>query len=313
MAKMSHPLQPFRFGLLVETREATREGLIELARRAEDVGFSIVLGTDHFGRLAALPLLQAVAEATGLRIGTLVFNNDFRHPVVLAQELASIDVVTGGRLEIGLGAGWNRPEYEAAGMSFEAPGLRVDRLVATVRLLKQAFSEGRIERAADRAYPAINLADMPRSTQQPHPPLLVGGGGRRVLSFAAREADIVGLDPRALPEGGHDPADVTEAATERKLAWIREAAGERLAQLDINVIVFDVIADAGHRAGAQPDRAAGLTEEELRRSPHYLIGDAGAIADDLLARRARWGINYIAIRPWHLDAMAPVVERLAGS
>jgi len=287
--------RPFRFGLIVETRQATRRQLVEQARQAEDQGIDILLGTDHLGRLASLPLLQAAAEATSLRIGTLVLNNDFRHPVILAQELAAVDRVTDGRLEIGLGAGWDRPEYEAAGLSFDGPGRRIARLQATVALLKQALGEGRIERTADDAYPAMRLDNMPMSAQRPHPPFLIGGGGPRMLRYAAREADIVGLDPRAFPEGGHDPADQSESAIDRKVAWVREAAGDRWPELELNIIVF------------------GVGKEEVAGSPHYLAADRTRMTEQLLARRERWGISYLAVRPAMLDAVAPVVARLAGT
>lgn len=305
--------RPFRFGLLLDTNTGTRQSMLELARRAEAAGFSIILATDHLGRWAPLPLLQAVAEATGLRIGSLVLSNDYRHPVMLAQELATIDMLTGGRLEIGLGAGWHRPEYEAAGMSFERPGLRVDRMEATVAMLKQALGEGRIERQADEAYPQMALQGLPLSIQRPHPPILVGGGGRRVLAFAAREADIVSLDPRALPNGGHDPNDVTEAAIDEKIDRIREAAGERWPHLEVNVIVFDVDPDYRRRTGPPPARTHGISEEGLTRSPHYLAGEPAEMEEQLISRRERWGISYIALRPAQLDAAEPVVRRLAGA
>lgn len=304
--------RPFRFGLIIETRQTTRQKLLDLARRAEDAGCSVLLGTDHFGRLAALPLLQAAAEATRLRVGTLVLNNDFRHPVVLAQDLATIDMLTGGRLEIGLGAGWDRPEYEAAGMSFDAPGRRVDRMIATVGLLKQSLQEGRMERPGDDAYPAINMPDMPRATQRPHPPFLIGGGGPRVLRFAAREADIVALDPKALPEGGHDPADVLASAIDAKIGWIRQAAGERWPEIEINVIVFDVDPDFRRRRGAPPERTHGISEDEMAHSPHYLTGDVEEMVAQLEERRERWGISYLALRAQHLEAVGPVIARLAG-
>jgi probable F420-dependent oxidoreductase len=305
--------RPFRFGLIVETGRTTPQTLVEQARRAEDAGCAVILGTDHFGRLSTLPMLQAAAQATRLRIGTLVLNNDFRHPVVLAQDLAALDVLTEGRLEIGLGAGWDKPEYAAGGMTFDPAGRRVDRLVASVALLKQALENGRIERAADGAYPAMSLPVMPRSVQRPHPPLLIGGGGRRMLSFAAREADIVSLDPRALPEGGHDPTDVTAAAIDRKIGWVREAAGDRWAGLEINIIVFEVVPGNGRPAGASPGRTYGLGPDELRDSPHYLSADPADMSEQLLAGRERWGISYFVLRPSQLEAVAPAIRRLVGS
>ncbi|HEX2222412.1 MAG TPA: LLM class flavin-dependent oxidoreductase, partial [Candidatus Limnocylindria bacterium] len=199
---LSPDTRPFRFGVMVNTRDATRDTTLELAMRAEAAGISILLGTDHLGRWSSLPLLQLAAEHTGLRVGTAVINNELRHPALLAQELATLDLVTDGRLEVGIGAGWDRSEMEAVGMVFQPPPRRVDRLEASVRLLKQALGEGRIERPADAAYPAMRLDGMPRSVQRPHPPILVGGGRRRLLQLAAREANIVALDPRSLPDGG---------------------------------------------------------------------------------------------------------------
>lgn len=305
--------RPFRFGVMLDSRTATRRGTVELAMRAEEMGVSVLLGTDHLGRWATLPLLQAAALSTGLRFGTLVLNNDLRHPTVLAQDLVTIDAVTDGRLEIGIGAGWNRPEYEAAGLTFDPPAARVRRLKASLRMLRQAMTEGRIDHAADEAYPEIHQDDLPTSLQRPHPPFLVGGGGPKLLAFAAREAQIVGLDPRSLPGGGSDPEDITEAAIDRKVGWIREAAGERWAELEINIILFDLDPGFHTRRGPPPERARGISEEEMPRSPHYLVGEAAEMIEALLARRERWGISYLALRPGQMELLEPVIRRLAGT
>jgi probable F420-dependent oxidoreductase len=304
--------RPFRFGLIVDSRNASRDRVIETARRAEAAGIAILLGTDHLGRWATLPLLQAAAEATGLRIGTFVLNNDLRHPAVLAQELGTIDAITGGRLEIGLGAGWARTEYEAAGLSFDPPAVRVARLEASVRMLKQAMEGGRIDHDGEAAYGPIHVDGLPRSRQRPHPPILVGGGGRRLLGFAAREANIVALNPRSLPGGGLDPADVTAAALDRKIARIRDAAGQRWTDLEVNVVLFEVDPEFHRRTGAPPRWAHGISEADLPHSAHYLAGDEEEMIEALVARRERWGISYIAMRPEHLEAAPGVVARLAG-
>lgn len=304
--------RPFRFGLIIDSHDASRDGVVALARHAEEAGFATLLGTDHLGRWATLPLLQSAAEASGLRIGTYVLNNDLRHPTVLAQELATIDAITGGRLEIGIGAGWNRDEYVAAGMPFDSAGERVTRMQASVAMLKQALGSGRIDHEADAAYPAIHQHGLPTSVQRPHPPIMVGGGGPRVLRYAAREADIVGIDPRSLPGGGTDPSDITEAAVDRKVGWIREAAGDRWARLELNVALFEADPDFHTRRGHAPHRARGISEAEMPKSPHYLVGDAAEMLDTLLERRERWGISYIAVRPAHLAALGEVVGRLAG-
>jgi probable F420-dependent oxidoreductase len=304
--------RPFRFGLMIDTRQTTRESLLGLARRAEAAGISILLGTDHLGRWASLPLLQEAAAVTGLRIGTFVLNNDLRHPVVLAEELATIDLVTEGRLEIGLGAGWARLEYEAAGIRFDPPGLRLARMKRSIEILKQAMRDGRIDMPTSPAYPGMRLESVPRSVQRPHPPLLVGGGGPRLLRFAAQEADIVALNPRSRPVGGLDTSDVAEADVDRKIAWVRAARVVLWARLEINVILFGVDPDYRRRSGPPPRRSHEISEAELPRSPHYLTGGADEMTEQLLARRARWGISYVAMRPEHLEPASEVVRRLAG-
>ena len=304
--------RPFRFGVALDGDEGRRDRVVETARRAEAAGVDVLLASDHLGNWAALPRLQAAAEATGLRIGTLVLNNDLRHPPVLAQDLAAVDAMTDGRLEIGIGAGWNRPEYEAAGVTFDPPPDRLRRMEASLRMIRQALSEGRIDHEADAAYPAIHLEGLPTSVQRPHPPILVGGGGPKLLAFAAREADIIGIDPRSLPEGGGDPSDITGAAVDRKVSWIRDAAGDRWAQLEINIALWEVDPDFHTRSGPPPPRARGISEEELLLSPHYLVGDTDEMVETLLARRERWGASYITLPARALDILAPVIARLSG-
>ncbi|MCV0402703.1 MAG: TIGR03621 family F420-dependent LLM class oxidoreductase [Chloroflexi bacterium] len=303
--------RPFRFGLVLDAHDGHPARIAETARRAEAAGISILLATDHLGSLAALPLLQAAAAVTSLRIGPFVLNNDLRHPAVLAQELTTIDAVTDGRLEIGIGAGWNHLEYEAAGLPFDPPADRLRRMRATVGMLKQAMRDGRIDHDADVAYPDIHQRDLPASVQRPHPPIFIGGGGPKLLAFAAREANIVGFDPRSLPRGGGDPTDITEAAIDRKVAWVREAAGERWAEIEINISLFEVDPDFHRRTGPPPPRSRGIGEDELARSPHYLVGDTEEIVDTLLARRERWGVTYLAVTPTQLPLMEPVIRRLS--
>jgi len=148
--------------------------------------------------------------------------------------------------------------------------------------------------------------------QRPHPPFLIGGGGPKLLAFAAQEAQIIGVDPRSLPGGGGDPADVTGAAVDRKIAWIREAAGDRWAELEINIALWKIDPEFHRRSGPPPLRARGISEEELPLSPHYLIGDTDEMVDTLLARRERWGISYVTLPESALKLLAPVIARLAG-
>jgi probable F420-dependent oxidoreductase len=293
--------------------EGNRDRVIETAKRAEAAGAHVVLATDHLGDWGALPRLLVAAEATTLRIGTLVLNNDLRHPQVIAQELATFDAMTDGRLEIGIGAGWNRLEYEVAGLRFDPPKERLRRMKASMRMIRQALEQGRIEHEADDAYPAVRQQGLPTSIQRPHPPFLVGGGGPKLLTFAAQEADIIGIDPRSLPGGGGDPEDITGAAVDRKVGWIREAAGERWAELEINIQVWEVDPDFHTRRGTPPPRTRGISEEELPLSPHYLIGDTDEMVGTLFARRERWGISYITLPASALPIFEPVMARLAST
>jgi probable F420-dependent oxidoreductase len=304
--------RPFRFGVFLPGTAGGRHEVFDIAKRAEAAGASVLLATDHLGAWGTLPRLVAAAQATSLRIGTLVLNNELRHPAVLAQELATVDAMTDGRLEIGIGAGWNRPEFEAAGIPFDPPADRVRRMRATFRMLRQALSEGRIDHEADAAYPAIHQADLPTSVQRPHPPFLVGGGGPKLLAFAAREAQIVGIDPRSLPGRGGDSTDITAAAVDRKVGWIREAAADRWEQLEISIIVWEVDPEFRTRTGPPPPRRHGISEEELPMSPHFLVGDTEEMVETVLARRERWGISYVTLPAEGLATCEPVIARLAG-
>ncbi len=307
---MTSPEQrPFRFGVTLPGTAGRREEVVDIAKRAEAAGASVLLATDHLGAWGAIPRLVAAAQTTSLRIGTLVLNNDLRHPAVLAQELATVDAMTDGRLEIGIGAGWNRPEYEAAGISFDPPAERVRRMKATFRMLRQALSEGRIDHERDSAYTAIHQVDLRTSVQRPHPPCMLGGGGPKLLAFAAREAEIVAIDPRSLPGGGGD-ADITAAAVDRKIGWIREAAADRWDQLEISINVWEVDPLFRTRTGPPPPRVRGISEEELPHSPHYLVGDTEEMVETLLARRERWGISYITLQAADLAVCEPVIARL---
>ena len=302
--------KPFRFGVIADTNDTDRDRLTELAHKAADVGFDIVLATDHFTQLAPLQVLQTVAEVSPLRIGTLVLNNDMRHPVVLAHELAALDQLSGGRLEIGLGAGWSKWEYDDVAMSFDRPGQRVDRLAASIDIVKQALSTGEVQQS-NGPFGDIRMRGAPQSTQRPHPPILVGGGGRRLLSLAAREAQIVAIDPRALPEGGQRTGEAAPSVIDEKIGYIRENAGERIDHLEISLIVFEL--DPTYRGHGRANvNSPHLSDEEIADSPYYLLGDVESMVDAALARRERWGISYYVVNEWNLDAIAPLVKRLAG-
>jgi probable F420-dependent oxidoreductase len=307
--------RPFRFGV-VSRGLASRSAWIAFARRAEALGYAMLVVPDHFrNELAPATALLAAAEATTtLRVGSLVFDNDFRHPTILAKEAASLDVLTGGRFEVGMGAGWMRSEYDEAGLTFDPPGLRVGRLEEAVRIVKGLFGEAPLH-FHGRFYRVDGLAGLPRPVQRPHPPLLIGGGGRRLLSLAAREATIVGFAPRAKPDGsGLDRADLAAAALDDKVEWVRAAAGDRLASLELNLLVQAVVVTDDRAAAlAQLGQRFEATAETVAASPFVLAGSVDAIAETLRAHRARYGISYWVVFEASAEAFAPVVARLGGT
>jgi probable F420-dependent oxidoreductase len=315
-------VRPFRF-LADVGGAATVAELRELARRAESIGYAVAVIPDHLTiPLGPIATLATVAAATTrLRIGTFVLNNDLRHPMVLAQELATLDLLSEGRLEIAIGAGWNRAEYSAAGLAFDPSPTRTARLEESVHVLKGRFGDGPFSFAG--AHHTITEADgVPKPVQRPHPPFFIGGGGRRTLSLAGHEADIVGLAPRISwgERMAVDPRSLTVEAAAEKIAWVREAAGERFDRLEINaypsqfpsIVTDHARAVATERAAAITARSGmPITADELLASPHQYIGTVDALCEKLLELRERLGISSFMLGD--VDEMAPVVERLAGT
>lgn len=305
--------RPFRFGVQA-VGPAERAGWLAKAREVEQLGFATFLMPDHFGdQLAPVPALAAAAEATTtLRVGAFVFDNDFKHPVVLAKEVATLDVLSGGRVECGMGAGWLRSEYAAAGIPFDAASVRIDRLEEALRVLKGLWDDGEFSFTGNH-YTIDALDGRPRPLQRPHPPLLVGGGGRRMLALAAREADIVGFNPQTTPAGALDWATTSLAAVEERVGWVRAAAGDRIDQLELNLTVT-VPSTPDLAAGAEEIAARwGVDPAHVRDSPFALLGDSERMADTLLARRERLGISYLTVGERGMARLAPVVARLAGT
>ena len=295
--------------------------LAERARRAEAIGVTTFAVPDHLVPMPApIPYLAMVAAATErLRITAFVHNNDLRHPAVLAKDLATLDIYSGGRLDVAIGAGWNKPEYDAIGLSFDPIGTRVSRLTESVAILKGCFGEGPFSFAGEH-YTITEYDGYPKPKQRPHPPIFIGGGGRRTLTLAAREADIVGLAPRTLTEQRADPRSITWAATEEKLGWVHEAAGERFGDLTFNVypsqwpitVTDDLRGEARKVIDRMRDRTGyELTEDEVIASPHIFIGSVGRFVEKFQELRERLGISSFLVGG--LDELGPVVERLAGT
>lgn len=304
-------MRPFRFAVQARGAES-RERWASLARKVEDLGYDTLAIPDHFtDQLAPFPALLAAAEATErLRVGTLVIDNDFLHPAVLARDAATVDLLTGGRLELGLGAGWMTSDYETSGIPFDRPSVRIDRLAEAVTIVKGLFTEGAF-RFEGEHYTIDGLDGRPLPVQQPHPPLLIGGGGRRILSLAGREADIVGINLNL--SGGRGGADASPESTDEKVGWVREAAGDRFDDLELQALVFAVVVTDDRDAVAQGiGQNFDLDADAVLDVPHFLIGTIDQIVDDLQRRRERWGISYYSLQGGMSD-FAPVVERLAGS
>jgi probable F420-dependent oxidoreductase len=313
-------VKPFRF--LADAFDATsaRE-LGERARAAETIGVTTFILPDHLvPQLAPVPYLATVAALTErMRISAFVHNNDLRHPAVLAQELASLDVLSGGRLDVAIGAGWNEPEYRAIGLPFDPIRVRQARLAEAIAVIKGCFGEGPFSFAG--VHYTINEYDAyPKPVQRPHPPFLIGGGGQTTLELAAREAAIVGLAPRILSGQRPDPRSLTWAATEEKIGWVEAAAGERFADLEFNVypsqwpiVVTDDLHGEARKVidGMKVRSGIELTEQEVIDSPHIFIGSVERFVEKFSELRERLGINSFLVGS--LDELGPVVERLAGS
>ena len=313
---MPHPRR-FRFGVQFSTA-ASSAAWADLAREAEDLGYSTLFLPDHFGdQLAPAPALVAAADATReLRVGTLVLDNDYKHPVVTAKEMASVDVLSDGRLELGLGAGWLASDYEQSGIPMDSAAERVDRLEEGIAVIKGLFAPGPFS-FAGKHYQVADLDGQPKPQQQPSPPLIIGGGGPRVLALAGREADIVGINP-AIRSGRIDGAaarDGAADATDRKVGWVRAAAGDRYGDLELQMLIF-LCALTDDRAGTLANLAPmfGLEPDALAAYPHAWVGSAEQIAEDLEAGRERWDVSYLVVQgPDNMRAMAPVVARLSGA
>jgi probable F420-dependent oxidoreductase len=316
-------MRPFRFlGLIGGDLPGPGE-LAQAARRAESTGYSVLVLPDHLLRQhAPVPLLATVAAVTSrVRVGTFVFNAGLRHPAVLAQDLASLDVLSGGRLEIGIGAGWNHPEYASVGLPFPPVGVRVAQLAEAVAVLKGCFGDGPFSFAGEH-FTITDYDAAPKPVQRPHPPLFIGGGGRRLLELAGRQADIIGLSARLLSGPGRprpDPRSLTAAATEEKIRWVRQAAGARFDQLELNtyptggpVVVTDRARPAAQERADRLAELTGiaLTAEEILDSPHSFIGSIDGLTQKFIELRERFGISSIMVGD--IDQLAPVVERLAG-
>jgi len=308
---------PFRFGVQSSAPTSSKQWKQwnDLARAAESLGYDCLTIADHMDdHMAIGPALAAAAAATTtLRIGSMVYCNDFRHPIMLAKELATIDLLSDGRLEYGLGAGWMLDDYETMALQYDRPGLRLDRLCEAVELIAGLLS-GRTVEHRGTYYSTAAYRLSPQPVQLP-PPLFIGGGGKRMLSIAARCADIVGINFK-LDVGAFDSSigvDGTASRTDTKLKWIQDAAGDRWDSLEIQARVHHCAVVEDLNAATAGVERFGFDHRTALESPHVLVGSVAAIVDQLHRRRDRWSISYLTINATEMHKFAPVVEALRGT
>jgi probable F420-dependent oxidoreductase len=310
-------MKQFRFGVNLRAADS-RAHWAEKARRVEDLGFSTLLVPDHLKELLPplLPLVSAAEATSTVRVGTFVLNNDFRHPVLLAREAAALDLLSDGRLELGIGAGHMRSEYEEAGIRFDPASVRIERLGESVRILKSLLA-GETTSLDGRHYQVRGHRAYPLPVQKPRPPILIGGNGLKVLALAARDADIVGFTGLGFPKGATevDVSGFKPDSVDERVAWVRSQAGERFDQLELNALVQRVILTDDRQQAAAEIAAqwSALSVDDVLQTPYALIGTVDQMADALRERRERWGLSYFVTHEPLLEAFAPVVARLAGT
>jgi probable F420-dependent oxidoreductase len=257
----------------------------------------------------------AATATTTLRVGTLVLGNDYKHPAVAAKEAATLDVLSDGRLEFGLGAGWMTADYEALGLPYDRPGLRIDRLEEAIAIVKGAWADGAFSYGGAH-YTVTDYNGLPEPVQRPHPPLLVGGGGPKLLRLAGREADIVGINPilRAGVVGVDAARDTIGESTARKIGWVREGAGERFDDLELQIRYFvAAITDDARGLAEAMAPGFGVSADEALSSGAVLAGSVDEVCDTLVRRREEWGVSYVVLGDDQYEQFAPVVARLAGT
>jgi probable F420-dependent oxidoreductase len=304
---------PFRFGVQAAVA-ATMSAWRDQARTAEGLGYSTLYVSDHldaqFGPLVATTV---AAEATStLHVGFGVLNNDLRNPVVLAKEIATLGLVAEGRVEVGLGAGWLRSDYEEAGIEYDEPAVRVDRLAESLAVMKTLWSEGKATSAGTH-YAVGDAHCDPRPASPPR--VIVGGGSRRILTVAAEHADTVGVNTSLA--SGQKGGDLASQATfdhfDRCLAWVREGAGDRFSSIELQIMAFATKVVASRRAAVRTATMLGLPGEDALELPIVLLGTPDELCEQLLKRRERWGFTNIVVPGEAMESFAPVVAQLTGT
>jgi probable F420-dependent oxidoreductase len=305
---------PFRFGIQLRNA-ADGPAWRALARKAEDLGYSTLFLPDHFDAAwsPTVPLTVAAEATTTLKVGALVYDNDYRHPLVLARDVAALDVLSGGRVEFGLGAGWMTSDYEQSGIVLDRPGVRIERMEESLEIIRQLWTQ---ESATftGKHYTINEAKCFPVPHTPGGPKLIIGGGGKRVLTAAAKHASIIGVNPE-LTSGTAGVEAAKTAIADRyheRIGWIRDAAGTRFEEIELQVLIqIEQVVPNREEVFAGVAPMFGITPEEAGRMPIVLVGTVDQICDDLIARREEFGFSYIVLHD--IDAFAPVVARLAGT
>ncbi len=306
--------RPFRFGAKA-TKAPSAQAWADLARQAEDLGYVSFQIDDHFpGQLSPVPAIMAAACATTtLKVGTLVAGVDFRNPVVFAKEAATIDLLSEGRFMMGIGAGWLKDDYAIAGIDQADADTRIARLSEAVDIFRGMWGEGSFSYSGEH-FKVAEVDGRPKPVSDI--PILIGGGGQKILSLAAQKADIVGVNPKIVARSINPASMATAAAdvVDQKIAWVKEAAGDRFDQLELQLQVFvTVVTDDPGSVAEKLAPAFGLPPEVVLQAPYFQLGTVDQITENLQGLRERWGISYIAFQQDATAAMAPVVERLTGT
>jgi len=306
----------FRFGVQL-TGAPSRDAWLDKAKRAESLGYSVVTIVDHMGdQLAPMPALTAIAmSTTSIRVGPMVLANDWRNPLLVAREAATLDLLSNGRLELGIGAGWLTTDYEQLGIPYDRPGVRVERMMEALVLIRDLLSGERVNHSGPH-YRLTNASCFPRPVQRPHPPIVVGGGSQRLLIFAGQLADVINVHTNLGAEhvvGDQSRADISSEAARRRFDWVREGARDRLHEIELGLRIFAAsVTDRPEAAAAELGRRWQLSAAELLESPYALVGSLDQIAEGLLKRRHEFGATYFTWNESEMEKMAPIVGRLAA-
>lgn len=307
----------FRFAVQASAGAKNAKEWSELANKAEKLGFSTLFVPDHLddGQLSPIVAMTAAAmSTTTLKVGSLVFNNDYRHPVLLAREMATLDLLSGGRLEVGIGAGWKRTDYDQSGIEYDKPGARIARLGESLEIITSLLKKG-TSSFSGGYYNTNGAVGLPTPASPGGPPLIIGGGGKKILSLAARYADIVGINPSlAAGEIGEDLRNsVSPERFDERVAWVREAAQDRFESIELQCLTFIVsVVEDRHSWLNQVGPQFGLNAEQILEIPIVLVGTEDEIVATLIERRERFGLSYWVIHQHEMDEFAPVVRKLSG-